>query len=82
MAVPSYVGTCGMVTMVCNEVLKPTMLLAGGIVVVLSAILLVLVERRGIPLSRGLLKSDEIRGPHPSSSAADDDSPDLIVSSS
>ena len=30
MAVPSFVGTCGMATMICNEVLKPTMLLAGG----------------------------------------------------
>ena len=46
MAVPSFVGTCGMATMICNEVLKPTMLLAGGIVVVLSVILLVLGERR------------------------------------
>lgn len=46
MAVPSFVGVCGMATMICNEVLKPTLLLAGGIVVVLSAILLVLGERR------------------------------------
>jgi hypothetical protein len=46
MAVPSVVGVCGMATMICNEVLKPTLLLAGGMVVVLSAILLVLGERR------------------------------------
>jgi len=46
MAVPSLVGTCGMATMICNEVLKPTMLLAGGLVIALNVILLVLGERR------------------------------------
>jgi hypothetical protein len=46
MAVPVVVGTCGLVTMICNEVMKPTLLLVGGVAVVLSVILLVLGERR------------------------------------
>jgi hypothetical protein len=46
MAVPALVGTCGSASAICNEVLKPTMLLAGGLVIVLSVVVLVLGERR------------------------------------
>lgn len=50
MAVPTVlIGTCGKATMICNEVLKPTMLFAGGAVIVLSVIVLVLGERKGEP---------------------------------
>jgi hypothetical protein len=46
MAVPVVVGTCGSASAICNEVLKPTMLLAGGSVAVLSVVVLVLGGRR------------------------------------
>lgn len=46
MAVPTVVGTCGSAAAICNEVLKPTMQLAGGLVMVLSAIVLTLGEQR------------------------------------
>jgi Domain of unknown function (DUF4418) len=42
MAIPTLVGTCGSASAICNEVLKPTMILAGGAVLVLSALMLVL----------------------------------------
>ena len=45
-AVPTLVGTCGSASAICNEVLKPTMELAGGLLIVLSAVLLVMGERR------------------------------------
>lgn len=46
MAVPALVGTCASPSAICNEVLKPTMLLTGGAIIVLSVIVLVLGERR------------------------------------
>ena len=49
MAVPTLVGTCGSASAICNEVLKPTMLLAGGAVLVLSVLVLVLGEFRREP---------------------------------
>ncbi|MHB8867924.1 MAG: DUF4418 family protein [Thermoleophilia bacterium] len=47
MAAPTVlIGTCKTPTMICNEVLKPTMLFAGGAVIVLSVLALILGERR------------------------------------
>jgi hypothetical protein len=44
-AVPTLVGTCASASAICNEVLKPTMQLAGGLLVVLSVVILVLKPR-------------------------------------
>ena len=43
----ALIGVCSLATASCNEVMKPTLLLAGGLTIVASLIVLFLGERRG-----------------------------------
>lgn len=55
MLLPTYlIGVCGMDEMVCNSTMKPALLLAGGLVIVISLIILVFSAKKTDIVTTGI----------------------------